>query len=175
MFSSFVLLGWALGHVMLFFLNFYLHIQVEKLIKELPSAPSDSSNAEVQSIDAQNVEAGTGVRETQSILLERIASEMNRLKFYISHAQVCLSIHSWSLGSLDLKVLFFVASVVETWENGAHRKMNMALTYHMLGFPVSSLNWHTIIIFLFLQLLCYNLVLSFYNLGFTPVYCHFCL
>jgi len=72
---------------MLFFLNFYLHIQVEKLIKELPSAPSDSSNAEVQSIDAQNVEAGTGVRETQSILLERIASEMNRLKFYISHAQ----------------------------------------------------------------------------------------
>jgi len=79
---------------MLFFLNFYLHIQVEKLIKELPSAPSDSSNAEVQSIDTQNVEAGTGVRETQSILLERIASEMNRLKFYISHAQVCLSMHS---------------------------------------------------------------------------------
>ncbi|PAN44014.1 hypothetical protein PAHAL_9G011300 [Panicum hallii] len=61
--------------------------KVEKLIKELPSAPSDSSNAEVQSIDTQNVEAGTGVRETQSILLERIASEMNRLKFYISHAQ----------------------------------------------------------------------------------------
>ena len=83
-----------MGHVMLFFLNFYLHIQVEKLIKELPSAPSDSSNAEVQSIDTQNVEAGTGVRETQSILLERIASEMNRLKFYISHAQVCLSMHS---------------------------------------------------------------------------------
>ncbi|CAN6314469.1 unnamed protein product [Urochloa humidicola] len=61
--------------------------KVEKLIKELPSAPSDSSNAEVHSIDTQNVEAGTGVRETQSILLERIASEMNRLKFYISHAQ----------------------------------------------------------------------------------------
>ncbi|CAM0146670.1 unnamed protein product [Urochloa decumbens] len=61
--------------------------KVEKLIKELPSAPSDSSNAGVHSIDTQNVEAGTGVRETQSILLERIASEMNRLKFYISHAQ----------------------------------------------------------------------------------------
>ncbi|CAN6297050.1 unnamed protein product [Urochloa humidicola] len=60
--------------------------KVEKLIKELPSAPSDSSNA-AHSIDTQNVEAGTGVRETQSILLERIASEMNRLKFYISHAQ----------------------------------------------------------------------------------------
>ncbi|KAF8762346.1 hypothetical protein HU200_009525 [Digitaria exilis] len=87
---------WALGHVILLFLNFYLPIQVEKLIKELPSAPSDSSNAVVHSVNkgypsndtgAQNVEAGTDVRETQSILLERIASEMNRLKFYISHAQ----------------------------------------------------------------------------------------
>ncbi|KAL6638274.1 hypothetical protein ACP70R_025846 [Stipagrostis hirtigluma subsp. patula] len=58
--------------------------KVEKLIKELPTAPSDSS------MDKGNdtVEAGTGVRETQSILLERIASEMNRLKFYISHAQL---------------------------------------------------------------------------------------
>uniref|UniRef100_A0A0A8XTM7 COG complex component COG2 C-terminal domain-containing protein n=1 Tax=Arundo donax TaxID=35708 RepID=A0A0A8XTM7_ARUDO len=70
--------------------------KVEKLIKELPTAPSDSSNVEVPSVDksypsndtgSPNVEAGTGVRETQSILLERIASEMNRLKFYISHAQ----------------------------------------------------------------------------------------
>ncbi|WVZ61273.1 hypothetical protein U9M48_011175 [Paspalum notatum var. saurae] len=70
--------------------------KVEKLIKELPTAPSDSSNAQVPSADrgnpnrdagTPNVEAGTGVRETQSILLERIASEMNRLKFYISHAQ----------------------------------------------------------------------------------------
>ncbi|OEL31588.1 Conserved oligomeric Golgi complex subunit 2 [Dichanthelium oligosanthes] len=70
--------------------------KVEKLIKELPSAPSDSSNVQAPSIDkgypgndtaTPNVEAGTGVRETQSILLERIASEMNRLKFYISHAQ----------------------------------------------------------------------------------------
>ncbi|TVT96986.1 hypothetical protein EJB05_57793 [Eragrostis curvula] len=60
--------------------------KVEKLIKELPTAPSDSSNVEFSSA-SPNVEAGTGVRETQSILLERIASEMNRLKFYISHAQ----------------------------------------------------------------------------------------
>lgn len=67
--------------------------KVEKLIKELPTAPSDSSNVEVVSLDKghsgndttpPNVEVG---RETQSILLERIASEMNRLKFYISHAQ----------------------------------------------------------------------------------------
>jgi hypothetical protein len=90
---------------MLPFLIFYLPIQVEKLIKELPSAPSDSSNAEVPSTDTPNAEAGTGVRETQSILLERIASEMNRLKFYISHAQVCLGIYSSSLGSFDLKIL----------------------------------------------------------------------
>lgn len=35
----------------------------------------------------QHDEGGTNLRETQSMLLERIASEMNRLKFYIAHAQ----------------------------------------------------------------------------------------
>lgn len=39
----------------------------------------------------QPVENGLNPRETQSMLLERIASEMNRLKFYIAHAQVSLS------------------------------------------------------------------------------------
>ena len=80
-------------------------IQVEKLIKELPTAPSDSLNAEVPNNDTgtPNGEAGTGVRETQSILLERIASEMNRLKFYISHAQVCVSVYCCS----NMKVHFF--------------------------------------------------------------------
>lgn len=77
---------------------FLLFLQVEKLIKELPSAPSDSSNVEAVSGDKgysgnvatpPNMDDGTDIRETQSILLERIASEMNRLKFYISHAQVC--------------------------------------------------------------------------------------
>lgn len=73
-------------------------MQVEKLIKELPSVPADWSNgdlnlAEMNSmsngISAQNVvENGTNLRETQSMLLERIASEMNRLKFYVAHAQV---------------------------------------------------------------------------------------
>ncbi|GJM97243.1 hypothetical protein PR202_ga14155 [Eleusine coracana subsp. coracana] len=74
----------------------YLVSEVEKLIKELPTAPSDSSNVEFSSTEkthpssdtgSLNVKPGTGVRETQSIFLERIASEMNRLKFYISHAQ----------------------------------------------------------------------------------------
>jgi conserved oligomeric Golgi complex subunit 2 len=86
--------------------------QVEKLIKELPTAPSDSSSVEFSSADktypssdsgSPNVEPGTGVRETQSILLERIASEMNRLKFYISHAQVCVSIYSCPVGNFNLK------------------------------------------------------------------------
>lgn len=35
----------------------------------------------------QHSENGTNIRETQSMLLERIASEMNRLKFYVAHAQ----------------------------------------------------------------------------------------
>jgi len=41
---------------------------------------------------------GTTMRETQSMLLERIASEMNRLKFYMAHAQVSI---------MHLLLLFF--------------------------------------------------------------------
>lgn len=72
-------------------------MQVEKLIKELPSVPADGSDVDVNleerksmssATTFQPVENGTNVRETQSMLLERIASEMNRLKFYIAHAQV---------------------------------------------------------------------------------------
>ncbi|KAG8638681.1 hypothetical protein MANES_14G052501v8 [Manihot esculenta] len=35
----------------------------------------------------QPIESGTNIRETQSMLLERIASEMNRLKLYMAHKQ----------------------------------------------------------------------------------------
>lgn len=72
-------------------------MQVEKLIKELPSLPDDWSNGDVNfaekghlsnGIPLQHGESGTNLRETQSMLLERIASEMNRLKFYMTHAQV---------------------------------------------------------------------------------------
>ena len=68
-------------------------MQVEKLIKELPSVPADWSNGDVNLaqksvVSNGSIENGTNVRETQSMLLERIASEMNRLKFYIAHAQV---------------------------------------------------------------------------------------
>lgn len=64
--------------------TFHVVSKVEKLIKELPSVASDWSNGDVQS---QHGEVGTNLRETQSMLLERIASEMNRLKFYMAHAQ----------------------------------------------------------------------------------------
>ncbi|KAE8668942.1 elongation factor 1-delta 1-like isoform X1 [Hibiscus syriacus] len=73
--------------------TFHVVSKVEKLIKELPSASSDLSNGDVDSIQKSNalnshVENGTAnIRETQSMLLERIASEMNRLNFYIAHAQ----------------------------------------------------------------------------------------
>lgn len=72
-------------------------MQVEKLIKELPSAPADGSNGTMNLTDKSalsngaslpHMENGTNLRETQSMLLERISSEMNRLKFYIAHAQV---------------------------------------------------------------------------------------
>ncbi|XP_050224191.1 conserved oligomeric Golgi complex subunit 2 [Mercurialis annua] len=76
--------------------TFHVVSKVEKLIKELPSVPGDWSNGDVSSTvknaisngsSLQSVENGTNLRETQSMLLERIASEMNRLKFYIAHSQ----------------------------------------------------------------------------------------
>ncbi|XP_024027149.1 conserved oligomeric Golgi complex subunit 2 isoform X1 [Morus notabilis] len=76
--------------------TFHVVSKVEKLIKELPTVPSDWSNgddnlAEKNSLSngtsLQHAESGTNLRETQSMLLERIASEMNRLKFYIAPAQ----------------------------------------------------------------------------------------
>ncbi|XP_058103293.1 conserved oligomeric Golgi complex subunit 2 [Magnolia sinica] len=76
--------------------TFHVVSKVEKLIKELPGMPADWSSTDVaplekgslsNGISSQHVENGTNLRETQSILLERIASEMNRLKFYIAHAQ----------------------------------------------------------------------------------------
>ncbi|GKV12366.1 hypothetical protein SLEP1_g23521 [Rubroshorea leprosula] len=74
--------------------TFHVVSRVEKLIKEPPSVPSDWShgdmnlkNALSNGSSAQHVKNGTNIRETQSMLLERIASEVNRLKFYIAHAQ----------------------------------------------------------------------------------------
>ncbi|XP_027179730.1 conserved oligomeric Golgi complex subunit 2 [Coffea eugenioides] len=76
--------------------TFHVVSKVEKLIKELPSIPVDWSNGYVNcaskdhlsnGISFQHTENSTSLRETQSMLLERIASEMNRLKFHITHAQ----------------------------------------------------------------------------------------
>lgn len=62
---------------------------------------ADWSNGDINSlarsslnngISLQQAENETNLRETQSMLLERIASEMNRLKFYMAHAQVSYSL-----------------------------------------------------------------------------------
>jgi len=99
--------GWEIGN----WLKIHSQLQVEKLIKELPSVPSDWSNGDVNlseknpssnGVSVQQVENGTSVRETQSMLLERIASEMNRLKFYVTHAKVCL-------------IFFFFPFLLNTW------------------------------------------------------------
>ncbi|KAG6404185.1 hypothetical protein SASPL_136425 [Salvia splendens] len=80
--------------------TFHVVSKVEKLIKELPTVPADWPGSNINSaekgqisngISLQHAENGTNLRETQSMLLERIASEMNRLKFYIAHAQVYLA------------------------------------------------------------------------------------
>ncbi|XP_012079858.1 conserved oligomeric Golgi complex subunit 2 isoform X1 [Jatropha curcas] len=76
--------------------TFHVVSKVEKLIKELPSVPADWSNGDLSSSvknamsngnSVQSIENGTNLRETQSMLLERIATEMNRLKFYIAHTE----------------------------------------------------------------------------------------
>ncbi|KAI3727038.1 hypothetical protein L1987_66846 [Smallanthus sonchifolius] len=70
--------------------------KVEKLIKELHSVPVDGTNGDLHTTEKghlsngasiQHAEIGINLRETQSMLLERIASEMNRLKFYFAHAK----------------------------------------------------------------------------------------
>lgn len=70
--------------------------KVEKLIKELHNVPVDGSNGDLHTsekghlsngVSMQHAEIGINLRETQSMLLERIASEMNRLKFYFAHAK----------------------------------------------------------------------------------------
>lgn len=86
-----------------------MNLQVEKLIKELPSTPADWSATNIVRLEKgalindttlQHMENGMTLRETQSILLERIASEMNRLKFYISHAKVYLILNRLKLNLL---------------------------------------------------------------------------
>ncbi|KAJ8561148.1 hypothetical protein K7X08_027338 [Anisodus acutangulus] len=65
--------------------TFHAVSKVEKLIKELPRGQSDLNHNDDKNVNY--VESGSNLRETQSMFLERIASEMNRLKFYISHAK----------------------------------------------------------------------------------------
>ncbi|CAL5444503.1 unnamed protein product [Camellia sinensis] len=71
--------------------TFHVVSKVEKLIKELPSVPADWSNGDVNfaekdldhlsnGFSVQHTENETNIRETQSMLLDRIASEMNRVQ-----------------------------------------------------------------------------------------------
>ena len=74
-------------------------MQVEKLLLELQSMPeegpqvlqADKNDGFRRTYSNGNLgeEQGASLEETRSRLLERIASEMNRLKFYVARAQVC--------------------------------------------------------------------------------------
>lgn len=70
--------------------------KVEKLMVELQSMPEEGSISQIEPASkssfsngtmAEISENGANLEETRSMLLERIASEMNRLKFYIARAQ----------------------------------------------------------------------------------------
>ncbi|KAL0928501.1 hypothetical protein M5K25_000385 [Dendrobium thyrsiflorum] len=76
--------------------TFHVVSKVEKLIKELPTTVSIGPSADLVHVEKgilsnenslHPAENGTNFRVTQSILLERIASEMNRIKFSISNAK----------------------------------------------------------------------------------------
>ncbi|KAG6547153.1 hypothetical protein Mapa_011405 [Marchantia paleacea] len=71
--------------------------KVEKLLVELQSMPEDGAHIsnepgksdfqrDAKLVD-EHVEHGANLEESRSRLLERIASEMNRLKFYVARAQ----------------------------------------------------------------------------------------
>jgi hypothetical protein len=76
--------------------------QVEKLLVELQSFPEDGAQVPDQgdskgkvtraysngNIAGDAAEHGASLEDARSRLLERIASEMNRLKFYVAQAQV---------------------------------------------------------------------------------------
>ncbi|KAI8014790.1 hypothetical protein LOK49_LG05G03046 [Camellia lanceoleosa] len=94
--------------------TFHVVSKVEKLIKELPSMLADLSNGDLNfaekdrlsnGISFQHIANGTNPVEAQSMLLERIASEMNRLKFYITHACVYLLCHP-HVNSISFLVVF---------------------------------------------------------------------
>lgn len=73
-------------------------MQVEKLLLELQTMPEEGPQApQADKIDGLRRvysngnlgdEQGASLEETRSRLLERIASEMNRLKFNVARAQV---------------------------------------------------------------------------------------
>jgi len=76
-------------------------VQVEKLLLELQSMPdegpqlpqADRTDGFRRAYSNGNLgeDQGASLEDTRSRLLERIAGEMNRLKFYVARAQVCLS------------------------------------------------------------------------------------
>jgi len=82
-------------------------MQVEKLLLELQSMPEEEPQIpqadkndgfrRVYSNVNLGEEQGASLEESRSRLLERIASEMNRLNFYVARAQVCWS---WVLYSM---------------------------------------------------------------------------
>ena len=71
---------------------------------------------------------GNTMRETQSMLLERIASEMNRLKFYMAHAQVSITHLLFSFFSCEFTIHHFLV----------HYKIYITLAMHSVPFNAQS-------------------------------------
>jgi hypothetical protein len=71
-----------------------LFFQVEKLLLELESSPANGAaenglaSKASGALSRDGFGEGVGTEEARSRLLERIASEMNRLRFYVARAAV---------------------------------------------------------------------------------------
>ncbi|KAK6920539.1 COG complex component, COG2, C-terminal [Dillenia turbinata] len=104
--------------------------KVEKLIKELPTVPADWSNADSNNMEKGNLtngtlqqhETGTSLRETQSMLLERVAIQnlpfVENMEKRIQSAtllywiRVC-NIVLWMAWNTGMKMLFVIANSAE--------------------------------------------------------------
>jgi hypothetical protein len=97
--------------------------QVEKLLVELQSFPEDGAQVPAQgdskgkvtraysngNIAGDAAEHGASLEDARSRLLERIASEMNRLKFYVAQAQVFTVSETLPFGkSFELRIRSWV-------------------------------------------------------------------
>ncbi|CAM6106737.1 unnamed protein product [Calypogeia fissa] len=113
--------------------------KVEKLLVELQNIPEDGSHSSNYSTSngmqnggtaGDQADHGENLEESRSRLMERIASEMNRLKFYVARAQDLPFIQNMEKRIQNADVSLN-ASLRRSFEGGLERRDEMVI-YHCL-------------------------------------------